>query len=93
MDPQGMNQWIALVLEQCEKIECLINSTVNTNISVDFLQTKVALSKLEYLRLESLCSLREVFCDPSSRCSLKNLGELLIKDCSKIEKHILSKEV
>jgi len=79
MDPQGMNQLTALTLQHCEKIDCLIDTS-----SVDFLQTEVVFSKLIYLRLESLCSLQEVFCDPSSRCSLKNLGELLIKDCSKL---------
>jgi len=84
MDPQGMNQLTALELRQCEKIKCLVDSTINTNISVDFLQTEVVFSKLEYLRLESLCSLQEVFCDPSLRCSLKNLQELLILNCSKL---------
>ncbi|ESW14006.1 hypothetical protein PHAVU_008G245100, partial [Phaseolus vulgaris] len=76
MDPQGMNHLITLQLVCCEKIECLIDNTMNTYNSV--------FSKLVYLRLERLCSLREFFCDPSSRCFLKNLGELLIKDCSKL---------
>ena len=79
MDPQGMNQLIALSLNKCSKIECLVDST-----RVDFLQTEVVFSMLVFLSLSELHSLREVFCDPSSRCSLKNLGELLIKNCSKL---------
>ncbi|KAK8467079.1 hypothetical protein PHAVU_008G245200 [Phaseolus vulgaris] len=48
------------------------------------LELLYVLSKLVYLSLKWLCSLLEVFCDPSSRCSLENLGELLIKDCGKL---------
>ncbi|KAK7372230.1 hypothetical protein VNO80_05603 [Phaseolus coccineus] len=84
MDPQGMNHLIALQLELCEKIECLIDNTNNTNNNINFLQPEFGFPKLVYLRLENLCSLREVFCDPSSRCFLENLGKLLISDCSKL---------
>ncbi|ESW14004.1 hypothetical protein PHAVU_008G244900, partial [Phaseolus vulgaris] len=76
MDPKGMNHLITLKLRECEKIECLIDNTMNTNNSV--------FSKLVYLSLEWLCSLLEVFCDPSSRCSLENLEELLIKYCRQL---------
>jgi len=79
MDPHGMNQLIALKLEDCGKIECLIDST-----SLGLLQTKVVFSTLIYLSLVGLNNLREVFCDPSSRCSLKNLQELKIKRCDKL---------
>jgi len=84
MDPHGMNQLVALSLKYCSKIECLIDSTINGNTSFDLLQTKVVLSTLAYLSLENLYNLREVFCDPSSRCSLKNLEELEIEDCCKL---------
>jgi len=77
MDPQGMNHLTALRLKNCKKIECLVDSTMNTSNSV--------FSKLVYLSLESLCSLQEVFCDPSSRCFLENLGKLLIQNCSKLK--------
>jgi len=84
MDPQGMNQLIALKLEDCRKIECLIDSTINSNISFGLLQTEVVFSTLVYLSLVGLDNLREVFCDPSSRCSLKNLEELSINRCDKL---------
>ncbi|ESW14030.1 hypothetical protein PHAVU_008G247000 [Phaseolus vulgaris] len=76
MDQRGMNQLNALRLKYCKKIECLIDSTMNTSNNV--------FSKLGYLSLESLRSLQKIFCDPSSRCFLENLRELLIKDCSKL---------
>ncbi|KAK7372244.1 hypothetical protein VNO80_05618 [Phaseolus coccineus] len=82
MDQQGMNHLIALELLWCKKIECLID----TNNNIDFLQPEFVFPKLVYLRLESLCNLGEVFCDPSSRCSLENLGEILIKDCRKLNR-------
>jgi len=79
MDPHGMNQLIALKLGDCEEIECLIDST-----SSGLLQTKVVFSTLIYLTLVRLNNLREVFCDPSSRCSLKNFQELSIEHCEKL---------
>ncbi|QCE01090.1 disease resistance protein RPS2 [Vigna unguiculata] len=84
MDPQGMNELIALSLKYCSKIECLIDSTINSNTSFGLLQTEVVFSTLVYLSLVGLDNLREVFCDPSSRCSLKNLQELEIERCYKL---------
>jgi len=84
MDPQGMNQLVALSLKYCSKIECLIDSTINSNTSFGLLQTEVVFSTLVYLCLVGLNNLREVFCDPSSRCSLKNLQELEIERCYKL---------
>ncbi|KAK8467083.1 hypothetical protein PHAVU_008G246800 [Phaseolus vulgaris] len=68
----------------CEKIECLID-TNNINNNIDFLQLEFVLPKLVYLRLERLWNLGELFCDPSSRCSLENLEEFLIEDCSNLK--------
>ncbi|ESW13999.1 hypothetical protein PHAVU_008G244500, partial [Phaseolus vulgaris] len=70
MDPQGMNHLITLQLEWCEKIECLIDNTMNTSNS------NSVFSKLVYLSLERLCSLRQVW--------KGYLGKLLIEDCSKL---------
>jgi len=84
MDPQGMNQLIGLSLRHCSKIECLIDSTINSNTSLGLLQTEVVFSTLVYLSLVDLSKLREVFCDPSSRCSLKNLQVLEIEYCLKL---------
>ncbi|XP_027940044.1 disease resistance protein At4g27190-like [Vigna unguiculata] len=84
MDPQGMNQLVALSLKYCSKIECLIDSTINSNTSFGLLQTEVVFSTIVYLSLVDLDNLREVFCDPSSRCSLKNLQELEIERCYKL---------
>ncbi|XP_068487193.1 disease resistance protein SUMM2-like [Phaseolus vulgaris] len=85
MDPQGMNHLTALELRLCKRIECLVDNTSNTNNNIDFLQPKFVFLKLVYLRLERLWNLEEVFCDPSSRCSLENLEEFLIQGCSNLK--------
>ncbi|RDX95483.1 Disease resistance protein, partial [Mucuna pruriens] len=76
MDPQGMNQLIFLYLKSCVEIECLFDSTM--------LQTEAVFSNLSVLSLHDLYSLREVFYDPSSRCSLENLQQLWIRDCEQL---------
>ncbi|RDX67494.1 Disease resistance protein, partial [Mucuna pruriens] len=83
MDPQGMNELNFLILFSCGEIECLFDSTIITNSNVDMLQTKV-FSNLTDLKLACLDSLREVFHDPSSRCSLENLQELWITECQQL---------
>ncbi|WVY91624.1 hypothetical protein V8G54_037138, partial [Vigna mungo] len=77
MDPQGMNQLIALTLYN-GSVECLVDSTEKDKTEV------IAFSSLVYLSLVGIYSLREVFCDPSSRCSLKNLQELKIQNCGEL---------
>ncbi|XP_022637899.1 probable disease resistance protein At4g27220 [Vigna radiata var. radiata] len=78
MDPQGMNQLIALRLYHASGIECLVDNTEKDKTEV------IAFSGLVYLSLVYNYSLREVFRDPSSRCSLKNLQELEIKNCGSL---------
>ncbi|XP_014522415.1 probable disease resistance protein At4g27220, partial [Vigna radiata var. radiata] len=84
MDPQGMNQLIALQLQHCKEIECLIDGTINNRTSFGLLQTEVVFSTLVYLSLVDLPKLRELFCDPSSRCCLQNLEELEINMCNEL---------
>ncbi|TKY56619.1 Disease resistance protein [Spatholobus suberectus] len=84
MDPQGMNQLIVLILDACGEIECLFDSIITTNTNVDLLQTEVVFSGLVTLRLGRMHSLQEVFRDPSSRCSLKNLQELKLSYCNEL---------
>ncbi|RDX98021.1 Disease resistance protein, partial [Mucuna pruriens] len=84
MDPQGMNELILLFLESCGEIECLFDSNIITNSNVDMLQTEVVFSNLTVLNLYDLDSLREVFHDTSSRCSLENLQQLKIEYCKQL---------
>ncbi|KAK7372240.1 hypothetical protein VNO80_05614 [Phaseolus coccineus] len=67
------------VVGRCLQLEELYFYLINL---VQYFPHDVSFSRLQ--RLDSLCSLREVFCDPSSRCFLENLGELFINDCSKL---------
>ncbi|KAG4963973.1 hypothetical protein JHK86_040841 [Glycine max] len=79
MDPKGMNHLIFLFLKYCPEIKCLSDST-----NIDLLQTEDAFSSLVILMLSELDSLQEVFHDPSSRCSLKNLEKVIIDGCRQL---------
>ncbi|KAK7300783.1 hypothetical protein RJT34_11633 [Clitoria ternatea] len=87
MDQKGMNQLIVLILEYCSEIECLLDSTIIANTEnphAHLLQTEAVFSSLVTLRLCYMQGLQEVFRDPSSRCSLKNLEELSIENCMQL---------
>ncbi|TKY49853.1 disease resistance protein [Spatholobus suberectus] len=84
MDQEAMNQLIILFLEHCPEIECLFDSTIISNTNVDLLQTEAAFSNLATLILLCMDSLQKVFHDPSLRCSLNNLQQLLLRDCKEL---------
>lgn len=84
MDQQGMNELVFLILEYCSEIECLFDNTFISNTNnpyVDWLKREAVFSSLVILRLHHMNGLREVFRDPSSQCSLKNLEEIRIENC------------
>nr|KYP53074.1 putative disease resistance protein At1g61180 family [Cajanus cajan] len=73
MDQGGMTKVIGLILESCSDIECLLDNDSGTNLP--------AFSDLVTLKLIRMDGLKEVFRDPTSQCSLKNLEDLQIEYC------------
>ncbi|KAI4306142.1 hypothetical protein L6164_029444 [Bauhinia variegata] len=83
MDKAGMNHLIGLILESCSEMECLVDSR-NTNPHMNLSPKEAVFSELVAIRLQHMNRLEELFRDPSSSCSLKNLQEVRINYCPKL---------
>ena len=80
MDHGGMTELIGLILESCSEIECLVDTTLHTNL--------LAFFELVTLKLIWMNGLVEVFRDPTSQCSLEKLEDLQIEYC--VQLHSIS---
>ncbi|KAI4307959.1 hypothetical protein L6164_031083 [Bauhinia variegata] len=84
VDKSGMNHLVGLILESCSEIECLVDSNRNTNPHMNLFPKEAVFSELVAIRLQHMNRLEEVFRDPSSLCSLKNLQEVIANYCPRL---------